>query len=136
MAVSDNLKKARKSAGLSQAEMAEKLGLNLRTYGSYERGERDLSTSLLLNICKTLEISSDILLDTGSLSAYKMPSHSSPKTDGVSEYKMSPAKPADALSATDKEIQTKLADLNDTGKVKALDYISDLWEQEKYTKKV
>ena len=72
MAVSDNLKKARKSAGLSQAEMAEKLGLNLRTYGSYERGERDLSTSLLLNICKTLRISSDELLDTGSTADHEM----------------------------------------------------------------
>ena len=64
MALSDKLKKARIDANLSQAEMAEKLGLNVRTYGSYERGERDVSTALLRNICQILNISSDVLLDT------------------------------------------------------------------------
>lgn len=64
MALSDNLKKARIDANLSQSEMAEKLGLNVRTYGSYERGERDVSTALLRNICQILNISSDELLDT------------------------------------------------------------------------
>lgn len=62
MAVSDRLKTVRTDAGLSQKELAEKLNIPLRTYGSYERGERDISTALLLNICKTLDISSDYLL--------------------------------------------------------------------------
>lgn len=62
MTLSERLKEERKKAGLSQKEFAEKLGLNARTYASYERGERDISTALLLNICKTLEISSDVLL--------------------------------------------------------------------------
>lgn len=63
MALSDKLKKARLEAGLSQAELADRLGLNVRTYGSYERGERDVSTSLLRDICQTLNISSDELLE-------------------------------------------------------------------------
>lgn len=63
MALSDKLKKARIDANLSQAELAEKLGLNTRTYGSYERGERDVSTALLRTICQTLSISSDELLE-------------------------------------------------------------------------
>ena len=50
MALADNLKKARQEANLSQTEMAKKLNLNTRTYGSYERGERDVSTALLRNI--------------------------------------------------------------------------------------
>lgn len=62
MTISDNLKQLRKKINLSQKEFADKLGINLRTYASYERGERDLSTSVLLNICKTLNISSDVLL--------------------------------------------------------------------------
>lgn len=62
MTLSDRLREARKNAGLSQKDFAEKLGLNARTYASYERGERDISTALLLNICKTLNISSDRLL--------------------------------------------------------------------------
>ena len=64
MALADNLKKARQDAGLSQAELAEKLDLNTRTYGSYERGERDVSTVLLRKICQVLKISSDVLLET------------------------------------------------------------------------
>ena len=64
MALADNLKKARQDAGLSQAELAEKLDLNTRTYGSYERGERDVSTALLRKICQVLKISSDVLLET------------------------------------------------------------------------
>lgn len=66
MALADNLKKARQKANLSQAEIAEKLNLNVRTYGSYERGERDVSTALLRNICQVLGVSSDELLETAS----------------------------------------------------------------------
>jgi repressor LexA len=64
MALADNLKKARQDAGLSQQELADKLDLNVRTYGSYERGERDVSTALLRKICQVLKISSDVLLET------------------------------------------------------------------------
>jgi repressor LexA len=62
MSVEDNLKSIRKEMGLSQKEFAETLNMNARTYASYERGERDINTSVILNICKTLGISSDRLL--------------------------------------------------------------------------
>ena len=62
MSVADRLKTVRTDAGLSQKELADKLGMPLRTYGSYERGERDISTAILLSICKTLNVSSDYLL--------------------------------------------------------------------------
>lgn len=62
MNLPEKIKEARKKAGLSQKELAEKLDMNLRTYGSYERGERDVSTAVLLKLCKTLNISSDYLL--------------------------------------------------------------------------
>ncbi len=66
MTLSERLKEARTNAGYSQKELAEKLDMNLRTYGSYERGERDISTAVLLNICKALNISSDYLLGRDS----------------------------------------------------------------------
>lgn len=67
MTLSERLKRERNKIGLSQKELADKLGMNARTYASYERGERDISTSVLLNICKTLNISSDVLLGNDSL---------------------------------------------------------------------
>lgn len=62
MTLADNLKIYRKQLGLTQKEMAERLNMNARTYASYERGERDISTAALLNICSVLGISSDELL--------------------------------------------------------------------------
>ena len=62
MTLAERLKIERNKIGLSQKELADKLGMNARTYASYERGERDISTSVLLNICQTLNISSDVLL--------------------------------------------------------------------------
>lgn len=62
MTLAERLKNERNKIGLSQKELADKLGMNARTYASYERGERDISTSVLLTICRTLNISSDALL--------------------------------------------------------------------------
>lgn len=67
MTLEENLKNIRKNTGLSQKEFAKKLNMNARTYASYERGERDISTSIILNICKTLGISSDELLGNSSV---------------------------------------------------------------------
>lgn len=67
MTLAENLKKERQRAGMSQKEFADKLGMNPRTYASYERGERDISTAVLLNICKTLNISSDKLLNNSNV---------------------------------------------------------------------
>lgn len=66
MTIAEGLKKERNKLNLSQKEFAEKLGINARTYASYERGERDISTSILLSICQTLGISSDELLGNSS----------------------------------------------------------------------
>ena len=37
----DNLRALRKKKGLSQDDMAERLGILTRTYGSWERSERE-----------------------------------------------------------------------------------------------
>lgn len=84
MAISENLKELRKKNGLSQREFANKLGINMRTYASYERGERDVSTAVLLNICQSLNISSDVLLGNDTEPYDKSPEFSPKKT--FSEY--------------------------------------------------
>lgn len=67
MTIAEGLRKERNKLNMSQKEFAEKLGINARTYASYERGERDISTSILLSICQTLGISSDELLGNSSV---------------------------------------------------------------------
>ena len=76
MTLAERLKNERKKIGLSQTEFADKLGMNARTYASYERGERDISTAVLLNICKALNISSDTLLGNSKTKS----THSKPQT--------------------------------------------------------
>lgn len=62
MNLNERLKIVRETAGLKQPELAEKLGIPVRTYRSYEHGERDISTSTLKSICEILGVSSDFLL--------------------------------------------------------------------------
>lgn len=56
------LRNIRKKMGLSQQEMADKLGINRRTYSSYETGDRNMGSSLILKVCQALDVSSDELL--------------------------------------------------------------------------
>ncbi|KEO59950.1 helix-turn-helix domain-containing protein [Thioclava indica] len=50
MSVSQGLRKYRGRRGLTQDQMAEELGCSVRAYRGYESGERDIPSSLLLQI--------------------------------------------------------------------------------------
>ena len=52
----------RKRTGLSQAEMAEKVGVKLRTYGSWERGEVVMNIEQLVDCARVLDCSTDEIL--------------------------------------------------------------------------
>lgn len=62
MLLLDRLKKVREGAELSQQELADKLCIPVRTYRSYEQGDRDVNTETLKKICEILDVSSDYLL--------------------------------------------------------------------------
>ena len=47
-----NLKKIRKKFGLTQEEMALKLGVGVRSYAAYEREENNPPYSMLVLLCK------------------------------------------------------------------------------------
>lgn len=56
------LKKAREQKNLTQAQVAEKAGLNTNYYACIERGEVNTSVERLLNLVKALKVDcSDIL---------------------------------------------------------------------------
>ena len=60
------LKKLRKGRGITQAEMAEKVGVKLATYGTWERGDRMFSAEQLIKCAEILECSTDAILLHGT----------------------------------------------------------------------
>lgn len=63
------LSQARNAKGLTQAKMAEILGMTLQAYQNFEYNKRDMKGSMIIRVCALLECSSDWLLgikDTGA----------------------------------------------------------------------
>lgn len=57
------LKQARTNLGMTQSEIAEKLGMKQATYQKLESGKTpDMRISTLVHICKELNLSADWLL--------------------------------------------------------------------------
>ncbi len=52
----DKLQKLRLAAGLSQSQLAERAGLNLRTLQHYEQGSKDLNAARLSTILKLCNV--------------------------------------------------------------------------------
>lgn len=61
--MTNNLKKIRKAKGLGQKEIAAKLNMSVRRYGSYEREERTLSLDIAAQIADVLDVTLDELLN-------------------------------------------------------------------------
>ena len=61
--IGSNIRRARKALNLTQAHVAEKLGLSLLHYGRLERGNRNVSFHHLLSVAQTLSVSFHDLLN-------------------------------------------------------------------------
>lgn len=57
-----NLRAVRKSANLTQREMAQKIGVSRSSYTYYETGHVQPDITTLVKICQILEVSADSLL--------------------------------------------------------------------------
>jgi len=57
------LKCLRLKAGLTQAQLADKLGVSASTIGMYEQGRREPDNTTLAKICRTLDASGDYMLN-------------------------------------------------------------------------
>ena len=68
MSIALNLKLLRTEKKLSQKDMSKLLDINLRTYASYERGEREPGAAVILKICQAFDISSDVILKDNQIS--------------------------------------------------------------------
>ena len=63
MEFSERLKDLRKQAGLTQVDVAEKLGISQPAYASWERGVKKPTQENLVKIAKIFNVSLDSLLD-------------------------------------------------------------------------
>lgn len=62
MEFSERLKKLRKDAGLTQVDVAEKLGISQPAYASWERGTKKPTQENLVKIAQVLNVSVDYLV--------------------------------------------------------------------------
>lgn len=58
-AISQNIRNARKERGLTQEEIAEKVGVSTEYYGQVESGNKAPSLETLLNIAESMNVSID-----------------------------------------------------------------------------
>lgn len=56
------LNETRKNAGITAQQMADWLGIELRSYRNYESGDREPSFAMLVKIANKLNVSTDYLL--------------------------------------------------------------------------
>lgn len=63
MSIGENIKAARKAAGVTQAELAEKLGVYQKDISRWEKGEIQPSLNAFAEICRALDTSADTLLE-------------------------------------------------------------------------
>ena len=60
-----NLRNYREAAGLTQQQVAERIGITKSTYCNYESGKREPDVAKIKKIAKALGVSADALLETG-----------------------------------------------------------------------
>lgn len=63
MNIGENIKKARKAAGISQIELAERMQIYQKDISRWERGERSPSIEVFAKLCKALNVSADDILE-------------------------------------------------------------------------
>lgn len=104
------IKEARERAGLSQKELAEKIGVAPNTFHGYESGKHDPKSNLLADIARVCGVSVDFLL-------------------GI-EKENAPAPSKDDEGVLTKEELTRISaameQLNEEGRERVVEYAEDL----------
>nr|UVY12769.1 MAG: helix-turn-helix domain protein [Bacteriophage sp.] len=60
--IGENIRKARKAAGVSQKELAERLQVYQKDISRWENGERTPTLEVFAKICRELNVSADEML--------------------------------------------------------------------------
>lgn len=65
MNIYENIKNARKNAGFTQSELATAIGVTQKEISRWKTGIRTPQVETIASICKALNVSADVLLETG-----------------------------------------------------------------------
>lgn len=114
----------RVSSNLTQAELAEKLGVTYSAVSNYERGERVPNIETLETIADYFNVDMNYLLGKTSI-----PRAVSFDSQGNRIYS------GDALTDRQHTLLAAFSELNDSGQQKVLDYIGDLSDRYRSTSK-
>ncbi len=68
--IGQNIKSLRVAAHMTQAELAELLGVSQRTLCRYELSEREPDAKFVLSVCKLFKVSCDSLMDSKDMLLY------------------------------------------------------------------
>jgi transcriptional regulator with XRE-family HTH domain len=60
----ERMKQLRRSRHMTQAELAEQLGLSASAIGMYEQGRREPELSVIMQLCSIFNVPADFLLGT------------------------------------------------------------------------
>lgn len=146
MNIGENIKNARCNKGISQADLARAIGATKSTISKYELGHRQPSLETIQKIANALKISTfdlvGIPIDAEMVERFmRDPKHAITfETDeyiGIKSRSDLIRYRKDYLlyKENSERLKTAFDKLNETGQEKAVDYVSDLAENPKYTKK-
>lgn len=113
MSFASRLRQAREQAGLTQLELAEKLGVTKSAIGNYENGVSSPKWDVLVQIFDVLHVEPNFLYQD---------SFSPPVSDSVH------------LTPAQSSLLTSFDQLNEEGQQKAQDYVDDLVYTGRYKK--
>ena len=127
--IASKLRDARKNVGLTQKEVADKLGVTFQAISNYERGVNKIEASTLYRLCELYGISTASILSGTNHPDFTFHLFLQIYKEELEEYF------AHSLSKTSEDESRLLSSyrsLNSEGKVKALDHIEDLAAIDKY----
>ena len=122
MTVGEHMREARKKAGLTQAQLAEKSGVATISIHQYETGKRTPRLEQLVYIASALEI------DPSEFASFA----SDDEDDRTKNYIAIRFAESETWRSRLDEIGKDLANLNDKGQLEAVKRVKELTEIEKY----
>lgn len=69
--IGKRIKELRKAAGMTQSELASRLGISASAVGMYEQGRREPDSNIMVKLCTVFDVSGDYLLGNTDLNDSK-----------------------------------------------------------------